>query len=288
MIIYTVKSGDTLNEIARRFGVPANRIAADNQLRNPQSLVVGQNLVIMANALRYILEEGQTLYSLSQEYGVPLETLIEANPELNPLSLMAGDTVIIPQGDERIKRPAVINGYAYPTINANALNCVLPFLTFISPFSYQLTTSGELIAPDDSDLIYRAARSAVMPIMVVTNIFDGGFSTDALSELLADEGARARLIDNIIYEMDAKGYYGLNLDMEYIAPGDRETYNAFLQRIADRLHERGYILMTALAPKTRADQPGILYEAHDYAAQGQIVDYIILMTYEWGYTYGHK
>ncbi len=288
MIIYTVKSGDTLNEIARRFGVPANRIAADNQLRDPQSLVVGQSLVIMANALRYVLQEGQTLYSLSQEYGVPLETLIEANPELNPLSLRAGDTVIIPQAAERIKRPAVINGYAYPTINANALNCVLPFLTFISPFSYQLTVSGELIAPDDSDLIYRAARSAVMPIMVVTNIFDGSFSTEALSELLANEDARSRLIDNILYEMDAKGYYGLNLDMEYIAPDDRETYNAFLRRITDRLHERGYIIMTALAPKVRADQPGILYEAHDYAAQGQIVDYIILMTYEWGYTYLHK
>ncbi len=286
MIIYTVENGDTLNSIAQRFGVSVNRIAADNQLRNTSSLVVGQNLLIMANALRYILQEGQTLYSLSQEYGVPLETLIEANPDLNPLALQAGDTIIIPLADERIRRPAVINGYAYPTINANALNCVLPFLTFISPFSYQLTTGGELIAPDDSDLIYRAARSAVMPVMVVTNIFDGSFSTEALSELLADEEARSRLIDNIIYEMDYKGYYGLNLDMEYIAPDDRETYNAFLQRIADRLHERGYILMTALAPKVRADQPGILYEAHDYAAQGQIADYIILMTYEWGYTYG--
>ena len=42
--------------------------------------------------------------------------------------------------------------------------------------------------------------------------------------------------------------------------------------------------MTALAPKISSDQPGLLYEAHDYAAQGRIVDYIILMTYEWGYT----
>ena len=43
--------------------------------------------------------------------------------------------------------------------------------------------------------------------------------------------------------------------------------------------------MTAVAPKTSADQQGILYEAHDYRAQGEIADYIIIMTYEWGYTY---
>ena len=71
MLIYTVKSGDTLNNIARRFGLSPNRLIADNQLSNPSTLVVGQNLLIMSDSIRYILEEGQTLYSLSQEYGVP-------------------------------------------------------------------------------------------------------------------------------------------------------------------------------------------------------------------------
>jgi spore germination protein len=42
----------------------------------------------------------------------------------------------------------------------------------------------------------------------------------------------------------------------------------------------------ALAPKTRADQPGLLYEAHDYAALGAAADGCLLMTYEWGYAYG--
>ena len=286
MLIYTVKSGDTMNNIARRFGLSPNRLIADNQLTNPSALVVGQNLLIMSDSIRYILEEGQTLYSLSQEYGVPLETLIEANPDINPILLQAGETVIIPLDMDRTRRPAVVNGYAYPNINANSLNCALPFLTTLSPFSYSLTPSGELIAIDDNDLIYRAFRSAVMPIMVVTNIFDGSFDTEALSEILANEENTARLIDSILFELDLKGYYGVNMDMEYISPDDREIYNSFLRRLADRLHNRGYVLMTALAPKISADQQGILYEAHDYRAQGEIADYIIIMTYEWGYTYG--
>lgn len=286
MLIYTVRPGDTLSDISRRFGLPPNRIAADNLLRNPAVLVPGQNLLINTNTVRYILPEGQTLFSLSQEYDVPLDELIAANPDLNPLNLRAGQTVNIPIGEPVSRRPILVNGYAYPSITSSSLNCVLPFLTFLSPFSYSLTPQGELVPPDDSDLIFRAQRAAVMPLMVVTNIFDEGFSTENLTGILASEELRERLLSNILAELRSKSYYGVNMDIEYIAPNDREAYNDFLERLSQRVHEEGYILVTALAPKISADQPGLLYEAHDYAAQGRIADYIILMTYEWGYTYG--
>lgn len=284
MLIYTVKPGDTLAAVSRRYGLSPIRIAADNGLSDMSRLVPGQNLLINVDSVRYILEEGQTLFSLSQEYGVPLEELIEANPELNPLDLRPGETVMIPVARREQRRPILVNGYAYPSINTNSLNCVLPFLTFISPFSYKLTPTAELVSPDDSNLIFRAQRSAVMPIMVVTNIFDGGFSTETLSGILSSPELQDRLIGNILAELTGKNYYGVNMDIEYIAPEDRERYNAFLKRLTERLHNEGFIVMTALAPKISADQPGLLYEAHDYAAQGRIVDYIILMTYEWGYT----
>lgn len=287
MLIYTVRPGDTLADISRRYGLLPNRIAADNGLRNPSVLVPGQNLLINTNSVRYILPEGQTFFSLSQEYDVPLEELIAANPDLNPLNIRPGETVIIPVSQQEARRPILVNGYAYPSINTNALNCVLPFLTFLSPFSYTLTPQAELIPPDDSDLIYRAQRAGVMPIMVVTNIFDEGFSTETMSGILASEELQERFIGNILSELESKSYYGVNMDIEYIAPEDREAYNAFLERLAERLHDQSYILITALAPKISAEQQGVLYEAHDYAAQGRIADYVIIMTYEWGYTYLH-
>lgn len=285
MFIYTVKPGDNLITLARMFGIPANRIAADNALRDPNALSVGQNLVIMSNSIRYVIREGQTLFSIAQEFEVPLETLIDANPNVNPISLQPGEVIIIPQENRTPRRPIIVNGYAYPNIRESALNCSLPFLTFLSPFSYSITPAGELIAPDADDLIYRAARNAVMPLMVVTNIFDGSFSTEVLSQILADPDARERLIGSIMYELDDKNYYGLNLDMEYISPDDRESYNDFLREVSERVHQNGYILVTAVAPKYRADQQGILYESHDYAVQGRYADYVVIMTYEWGYTY---
>src|SRR5206468_11832810 len=82
------------------------------------------------------------------------------------------------------------------------------------------------------------------------------------------------------------GYRELNVDFENVYPQDRDLYNQFLQKAVDRLHPEGYFVSTALAPKVSAEQKGLLYEAHDYPAHGRIVDFVVLMTYEWGYRLG--
>ena len=45
----------------------------------------------------------------------------------------------------------------------------------------------------------------------------------------------------------------------------------------------GYQVSVALAPKTSANQPGLLYEGKDYRALGEAANHVLLMTYEWGY-----
>lgn len=54
----------------------------------------------------------------------------------------------------------------------------------------------------------------------------------------------------------------------------------------ERFHAEGYTVSTALAPKTSAAQQGPWGVAHDYKAHGEIVDFVLLMTYEWGYSAG--
>ena len=54
----------------------------------------------------------------------------------------------------------------------------------------------------------------------------------------------------------------------------------------DRLHPEGFFVSTSLAPKVSGAQKGLLYEAHDYEAHGRIADFVVLMTYEWGYRFG--
>lgn len=62
--------------------------------------------------------------------------------------------------------------------------------------------------------------------------------------------------------------------------------NNFLRRATPRFHEAGFSISTALAPKLGPEQTGLLYTAHDYPAHGEIVDFVVLMTYEWGWSGG--
>jgi len=70
-------------------------------------------------------------------------------------------------------------------------------------------------------------------------------------------------------------------------PQDKEAYTNFLANTVERMHEEGFFVSTSLSPKYSDDQQGLLYEAHDYAAHGRLADFVILMTYEWGWRGGY-
>ncbi len=286
MIIYTVRQGDSIYSIGRRFGVSPQRIADDNMLQNPEQLVVGQTIVIVTDAIRHTVAPGETLFTLARRYGTTVGRILEANPDItNPAAIYPGQSIIIPVPNQKLGNIDV-NGYAFPTITSNTLQNTLPHLTFISPFSYQVRADGSLVPLNDTAIIQAARAQNVAPLMVITNILEGGsFDSDLASTILNSEQVVNTLLDNVVQNIQQKNYTGLDIDFEYIYPSDREAYNRFVQRAADRLHPLGYTVTTALAPKTRADQPGLLYEAHDYAFHGATVDHVILMTYEWGYTY---
>ena len=86
--------------------------------------------------------------------------------------------------------------------------------------------------------------------------------------------------------MEMKSYEGVDIDFEYILASDRDAFTAFAEQVADAMRANGYRTSVALAPKTSSDQKGLLYEGKDYRALGEIADHVLLMTYEWGYTYG--
>jgi spore germination protein len=97
---------------------------------------------------------------------------------------------------------------------------------------------------------------------------------------------RERLVADIMQTALRKGYAGVDVDFEYLPGSLASSYGDFLSRLQRLLHAQGLFLWAALAPKTSSQQRGLLYEGHDYAAVGAAVDGVLLMTYEWGYTYG--
>ncbi len=286
MYIHVVKSGESVYSIARQYGVSWQKIVSDNELENPGQLVVGQTLVILEGSRQHVVQPGESLYMIGLQYQVPVSEIIRANPQItNPSQLAVGQTITIPPRGIKFG-PIQVNGYAFPNINRETLRKTLPYLTYLSIFSYHVKADGSLDTIDDTELIQAARAASVAPLMVITNIGEGGgFDSDLVSTILGSEAIQDTLLNNVIRVMQEKNYYGLDIDFEYVYPRDRENYNNFLRKTVSRLRPLGFTVTTALAPKTSATQQGRLYEAHDYPVHGALVDHVILMTYEWGYTY---
>jgi spore germination protein len=287
MFLHIVKPKDTLFEISKGYGVPIDRLVLDNDLANPDVLVVGQSLLIRRENFKYRVVAGDTIYSLAKKYGITVDQIMLYNNQIESPDKISPGMEIKIVFDNPDKVPMEINGFTYIDIKPEVLKKTLPYLTYLSIFSYPVNADGTLGNIEDEELIREAYRFNVAPILVVTNMdAPGNFSSDLIHDILVNEKIQTTLIDEVYRVIQEKGYQGVNFDFEYIYPEDKDNYNAFLEKTVAKLNPRGYKVMTSLAPKTGPNQPGLLYEAHDYEAQGDIVNRIVLMTYEWGFLYG--
>lgn len=289
MQIHVVRPGQTLYGIAQTYSVTVDRLVETNKIPNPTNLVSGQALVIPIVGSYYFVQPGDSLYSISQKVDVPFQELAKINgiPENQVLSV--GYRLYIPA---RKKRTAEFNGYVEPrgTTVAPALVTAAreaaPYLTYLAPFSFQALRDGSLKEPllDDFPAIARENKNVLM--MVITNQENDQFSDELGQIILTNTSVQNKFLNNIVTTAKKYGFRDIHFDFEFLRPADKEAYNQFLRKARDRFRKEGWFISTALAPKTSAEQKGSWYEAHDYKAHGEIVDFVIIMTYEWGYSGG--
>ena len=181
----------------------------------------------------------------------------------------------------------LVNGYAYPFVAPETLDWWLPRLTWVSTFSYGFTTEGDLINLEDEAVIQQAAEAGVGSLMVLTPLDENGaFNDQVAAAVFENPAAQDNLIGSIQQNIQSKGMAGVDFDFEYLAAEYADDYVNLVRRTRERLAPLGYTVTVALAPKVSANQPGLLYQGHDYRGMGAVADYCLIMTYEWGYTYG--
>lgn len=289
MQIHVVQPGQSILQIARLYNSTIAAIVGANEVPNPNRLVVGQTLVIPIVGSYYTVQPGDSLYSIARQFGINYQELARINriPANRPLAV--GTRLYIPP---RPERKAEINAYVEPlggTVTPalqQSARKAAPYLTYLAPFSYRIKRDGTLEAPplDNFPAIARANNATLM--MVVTNLEEGQFSAELGRIVLTNEQVQNRLLDNIIATARQYNFRDIHFDMEFLPPELREAYNNFLRKAKARLSAEGLLMSTALAPKTSATQAGEWYEAHDYRAHGEIADFVVLMTYEWGFSGG--
>jgi LysM repeat protein len=115
---YVVKKGDTLFEIAMRFGVSLQALAAANGITDPKLIRPGQTLVIPEpgatpptpartaaptvtpsprSQQTYVVKKGDTLSGIALRFGVSVQALAAANGITDPRLIRPGQVLVIPQ-----------------------------------------------------------------------------------------------------------------------------------------------------------------------------------------------
>ncbi len=105
-IVYIVKRGDTLSEIAKKFGVSVESIVANNHIPNPNLIYVGQRLVIKEGnqqedtqkEIVYTVRRGDNLTKIARRYGVSVQSLVTINRIANPNLIYPGQRIVITRG----------------------------------------------------------------------------------------------------------------------------------------------------------------------------------------------
>ncbi|GGB41000.1 spore germination protein YaaH [Lentibacillus populi] len=279
---HTVQNGETLWSISQQYDVPVATIIQANQLANPDVLSPGSRLFIPP--ITHVIQPGETLGQIANRYGTTIQAIMNENQLANQNMIYPGIQLIIP----RRKSVIEVNAYSYQSEEdaVNSLQAIGDLLTYFSPFAYMIREDGTLQPFNDERMIDAALSKNIVPMLSITNFTSTQAGSNVAHIILSNQELSNQVITNVLQVMDEKGYKVLNVDFENVLPEDRENYNQFLQLAVNRLHPRGYLVSTALAPKTSATQGGLLYEAHDYEAHGRIADFVILMTYEWEYRLG--
>ena len=107
-IIYIVREGDTLWEIAERFGSTVNDIARYSGIANPDVLSIGQVIRIPVKITEnnnnmtgetfpatYVVKPGDTLWKIAKKYGLNVSEIINLNQLTDPDMIYPNQVIIL-------------------------------------------------------------------------------------------------------------------------------------------------------------------------------------------------
>lgn len=93
--IYTVQEGDTLKGIARLFGTTSTELRALNpQIKNPDMIFVGQQIIVPNPVNSYVVRKGDTLGEIALRFNTTVSNLLKLNPQITDPNLIVPGQVL--------------------------------------------------------------------------------------------------------------------------------------------------------------------------------------------------
>ena len=156
-------------------------------------------------------------------------------------------------------------------------------------FNYRTTSEGEIISSaDDTEIIQLAKAYGVAPMMFISTMTEEGIvSREVTYNIINNPTVQDRFIDNVLYILRTKGFYGINIYAENITNGNIDSIAEYLKRAYSIFHSEGYKVLITITPATNVDIPGINFEKLDYSKLSEFADGIIFSSYDWARSYSY-
>ena len=173
----------------------------------------------------------------------------------------------------------------YITYNPNSLQSLqanVGNLTHVSPWFYNLRADGTITGNDQANVSSLIKSHGVKELPMIKNT---SAEYNDFSALVGDPAKVDSIVDQIDTIVTNNGYDGITLDFEALNPSDKTNLTILMSRVYDRLHSKGKITVAVVAAKTRDINTGWA-AAYDYPALGRVVDYVMVMAYDYSYVGG--
>jgi flagellum-specific peptidoglycan hydrolase FlgJ len=130
--LYDPQPGETLLDIARRFGVTLASLLWNNDITSEDEVPAGQKLTVLpVRGVVHRVQAGETAATIAERYGIPIEVLATANGLPSSTALWPGQTLVVRGGSVPLQaaagqaNAAVVSGdQADPTPLASAVQDV--------------------------------------------------------------------------------------------------------------------------------------------------------------------
>ncbi len=286
MTIHVVRSGETIDTIAEKYGLSSDRLIIENGIEDPARLVVGEAIVILHPMTIHTIRKGDTLEGIADRYGVTVFQILRNNPYLSDRKyIYPGETIVISYKENKI-RGIETNGFAYPFIDMNILQRTLPFLTYLTVYKYEITAEGNINDIEDTKIIQIAKMYHVVPVMMITvRSQDIEEEVSVIHSILSSEEKQERIFNHILRILQTKGYCGVSINTSYILPADRNLYEELVIKFADALTNAGYKVYNTFSINIFNLLTGTIYD-FNYNNLYEAVDGVTIIRYLFGYSQG--
>lgn len=233
---------------------------------------------------------GDSLYSIAKQFNTNVATLVSINELPDADVLVVGQALVLPSTPSPDRPFIESNLYVewYTDIPSTRVieqvEKAAPLLTYMMPFAYEILRDGSLTAMNWGALPDVGKKHQVEAAIVLTNIENGAFNDTLAHTIFTNPQVKQKVFEEAVAQAKLKGTEHIHTDFEYIGKEDRENYVLFLKELKE--FAKGFTISCSLAPKTSSDQKGKWYEGFDYKALGEVADFVVVMTYDWGYSGG--